>query len=270
MQLSDLIYRVRIEIGDPLQNFNVIQQGDGVTKWFDLPKQNIDPDSLSVTIITGVNSTSLVSGTDYVLNSTLGEIQLTNPVPAQSILNIQGSAWGLFSDDDLILYLRDAVSWHVYGQSYVQRYRNVDGWITFRDQEKNLENLPQVEEILVIMRATIVILWVLANDAATDPDVTTSEGTELHRSQRYAQLMQQIEALTDRYYTDCMALNVGPYRVETGYIRRVSKFTGRLVPLFRSREYDDHRYPDRLLPEIDGRDVDNSGVPSPLWQGQGY
>ena len=43
-------------------------------------------------------------------------------------------------------------------------------------------------------------------------------------------------------------------------MRRVSQTTGRLVPLFKNREYDDHRWPSRKLPEIVSRNLDNSGI----------
>jgi hypothetical protein len=63
----------------------------------------------------------------------------------------------------------------------------------------------------------------------------------------------------------CNQLNVGMYRMETLNLRRTSKTTGRLVPLFKSREFDDHRWPTRLTPPIDHRNDDYSGVPTPLW-----
>jgi hypothetical protein len=81
--------------------------------------------------------------------------------------------------------------------------------------------------------------------------------------------MRQIAALEDRYVKDCLVLNVGPYRMEVGDLRRVSQTTGRLVPLFKARDYDDHRYPVRKLPPIDSQYEDASGVPGMFWYGGG-
>jgi len=135
---------------------------------------------------------------------------------------------------------------------------------------KALGSLPAIEEPLVTMLAVINCLWALANDLATDTDIQTAEGTNINRTAVYRQVRQQIDALTDRYQTWCGQLNVGLFRIETLKLRRVSQRTGRLVPLFVPREYDDHRYPTRELPPIDTQYEDNSGIVSPLWQGQGW
>jgi len=51
-------------------------------------------------------------------------------------------------------------------------------------------------------------------------------------------------------------------------LRRISRTTNRLVPIFQSREYDDTSRPERLLPPIDGDEYDDeSGIPSPLYPG---
>jgi hypothetical protein len=127
-----------------------------------------------------------------------------------------------------------------------------------------------IEEPLLVMLATVNVLWTLANDAATDTDIQTAEGTNVDRLGRYRQLIGHIGELTDRYQEYCGQLNVGMYRTETRKLRRVSKTTGRLVPLFEDREYDDSRWPVRMLPNIDRNDVDDSGIPSPLWHSMGY
>ena len=73
--------------------------------------------------------------------------------------------------------------------------------------------------------------------------------------------MGQIGALTERYQQLCGQLNVGIYRAETLQLRRTSYTTGRLVPDYAAREYDDHEWPRRQLPPIDRRNEDNSGMP---------
>ena len=41
LRLTDLVARVRAEIGDPSQPFRTTALGDGRTQWYDLPKQEI-------------------------------------------------------------------------------------------------------------------------------------------------------------------------------------------------------------------------------------
>lgn len=270
MQISDTISRVRAEIGDPLQPFMTNSLGDGMTQLYDLPKQNLDPGTITATIINGAQTTVLNVNTDYTLNTVLGYIQLTQPVPNQAILLIQGQAWALFSDTELSVYINDSVNQHCFNQFIEERYRDKRGFLTYRETAKNLSNLPPVEEPLIVMLATYNVLWVLANDAATDANIQTAEGTNIDRVSRYRQLMDHIITLEDRYQRYCALLNVGAFRIETMKLRRVSRTTGRLVPLFREREYDDHRWPVRETPVVDSHDTDQSGVPSPLWNAQGF
>jgi hypothetical protein len=48
-------------------------------------------------------------------------------------------------------------------------------------------------------------------------------------------------------------LNVGLHRIEVSTLRRESRTTGRLVPLYVPREFDDYSWPERILPPIDSR-----------------
>ncbi|UXX94003.1 hypothetical protein N7U49_21590 [Streptomyces sp. AD2-2] len=175
---------------------------------------------------------------------------------------------GLFTDADLETYIGDAMQQHAYGRSLVTRYRDAHGFIRYDHEPFTLENLPAVEEPLVAYLTAINCLWTLATDAATDIDISTAEGTFVPRTQRYRQLMQHIgdatSGLQGRYNTLAQQLNVGLGRIEMFTLRRVSRTTNRLVPVFQEREYDDSSMPQRLLPPIDGQEyADESGVPSP-------
>ena len=117
------------------------------------------------------------------------------------------------------------------------------------------------------MLSTINVFWTLANDTATDFNISTAEGTHIDRTSQYNQLMSQIQAMTQRYQDHCGQLNVGVFRAETLQLRRTSYSTGRLVPLFQPQEIDDHQFPVRELPPVDGRYQDNSGISTPYWAG---
>ena len=267
MQVEDIIRRVRTEIGDPEETFRASFPGDGTTTWFNLPKQNLDSSNFVVTVIDGASMTDLDPATQYSIDFQPGTLMLNTAPPVGSTVVFAGKAWGMFTDDEIVEYIRDAVNWHVYTRKIEERYRDIHGFMTYRETPINLVNLPEVEEPLLIWLTTINIFWTLADDAAKLAGVHTAEGTMIDNTARYTQLMTQIGALTDRYETWCRQLNVGPFAFETLELRRVSRRTGRLVPLMKPREFDDHRYPVRKLPPRTDRYEDNSGVPSQLWYG---
>lgn len=270
MYMHEAIKRLRMEIGDPSRSFQTQSIGDGLTSDYDLPKQNIDVDSLQISLINGSSLTNLINGPDYQINSEQGFLQLTSPVPSGALLVTSGKAWGLFTDHDLIRYINESVRQHGHGRTIKERIRTVRGFISYREVPIELYNIPEIEEPLLIMLATINVLWTLADDAATDTDIQTAEGTNVDRLGRYRQLIGHIAELQERYERYCGQLNVGVFRTETRKLRRVSMTTGRYVPTFEDREYDDARWPVRELPNIDRNDVDDSGIPSPLWNSQGY
>jgi len=79
--------------------------------------------------------------------------------------------------------------------------------------------------------------------------------------------VKQIDGMTDRYNQLCAMMNIGLNAIEMSKIRRVSKTTNRLVPIFEDREYDDYELPRRQLPPIDNRDEDESNLQSPVFGG---
>lgn len=231
-------------------------------------------DRFYTALSTNVNQAPVSGGSSYwrddtpvafYLNEDVGQIFLGQPISINSTLLITGVAWSLFSDDELAQIAVDSVRQHTYATEIEERYLDARGFIDYRETPKSLQNLPAIEEPLVEMLTTVNCFWSLANDAASDANVQTAEGTVIDRSGRYRQIMEQMTALTQRYMDYCAQLNVGMYRAETLQLRRVSRTTGRLVPLLKPQEYDDHRWPVREIPAVDHRNDDVSGIPSPLW-----
>lgn len=269
MDLDEATRRLRMEIGDPPMPFKSNYLGDGMTTDYDLPKQNIDCTQLKVTITTGNTVTVLQQNVDYYLNEHQGFLSLVQPVPFGSTITAAGCAWGLFTDKELKCYIDDSVRQHCAERTVKERQRTYRGFISYRETPMTLDNLPPIEEPLVTMLCTINTLWTLADDAATDTDIVTAEGTNVDRLGRYRQLIGHIAELQERYERYCGQLNVGAFRTTTRKLRRKSYTTGRYVPVFEDREYDDPRWPVRELPQIDNGNLDNSGIPSPLWNSQG-
>ena len=104
-------------------------------------------------------------------------------------------------------------------------------------------------------------------DPNLDIDVSTAEGTHVPRSQRWRQIISQIDILTSKYKELAAMMGVGLYAPEVFDMRRVSRSTGRLVPIFLDREYDETGPPIRKLPPRPSRDEDPDGPLAPYWPG---
>lgn len=263
---TDLLNRIRLEIGDQSEPFRQTYRGTGFQNQFDLPAERIDPTGMSVfkTYPQTLVNVDLVLNTDYTLDAENGIIQLTQPLEKDWMLTAQGVAFGMFTDTELSQYLADALIQHTSGNEHqTVRYRDSHGFIRYEKIATDLANLPQIEELPVVMLASQMALWTLLIDASTDIDLTTAEGTHISRSQRFAQLESMVSALTERYKATCALLGVGMYRIEVTNLRRVSRQTGRLVPVYVEREYDENTWPERIVPTVDARDADPDGPPSP-------
>lgn len=269
MEITRLISRVRAEVGDQPTPFMSQVEGDGAQVMFDLVQPNLCRIGFQITLVNGAETTVLSSPADYTADDDNGIIIFTSPLPYGAKAIIQGSSFGMFSDPALLELIRDAVIWHCSGRVISERYRDRHGFITYRENPVNLTNLPPEEELPLILACARRVYWALSDDMALDVDVQTAEGTNINRTARYSQVMHQIDQLDSEYQRLCAAYNIGPYRMETLNLRRISRTTNRLIPLMKPREYDDHRYPTRMLPPIDGRYEDNSGVPSQLFYGAG-
>ena len=117
--------------------------------------------------------------------------------------------------------------------------------------------IPAVEEYPVAILSTIEALWALATDASFDINITAPDGVVIPRSQRWQQLTSMIQQRQDQYKQLCSALNIGLWRIQMGTLRRVSRHTNKLVPIYMAQEIDDSRKPERVyLPnDLNGRQV---------------
>lgn len=268
--VSDISGRIRSELGDTLEPFRTSVRGDGVQEDFVLINRNVSPTSVSVFEINPDGTIrDLVVTTDYTLDAADGDIHFVVPPAPDSTIIVEGSSYGLFSDAELSNFVNDAVAQHCMDRMVTTRYRDGHGFITYDRVKMNIDNLPDSEVGLVGLLATIQTLWAMATDASTDINVQTSEGTVIPRGQRHSQLLTQIAALMDWYERLSLAMGVGIFAPEVFNLRRISRSTGRLIPLFMDREYDEHGLPTRLVPPVQDRDADPDGPVSPWWSGPG-
>lgn len=265
---SKIIARVRTELGDFGSAFRDVFLGTGELDSYDLSVINVS--DVVVTAKVASTTLALTTPTHYRVDSRAGRILLAGsyaPLPDAVTLTITGNSYGMFSDDDLGQLMDEAVLLHASGRTVRSRYRDVHGFIRYSDEAMTLESLPPVEELPLALLVTVNALWVLATDASGTTDVNTSDGTHVDRRGRYEQLINQIGLVEERYSEICASLNVGLNSIEMFDLRRVSRTTGRLVPLFKEQEYDDYSLPTRKIPPIDSRNEDDSNIPSIAYWG---
>lgn len=264
---AEIISRVRTILGDQSEPFRQTYRGTGVQDEFDLPVVRISVPSLRLFTLDPAaaipSPVDLIHGTDFTVDTETGVLRLTTVLPRDVLLTAEGKAFGMFTDDELNVFIGDALLQHTQDRYETVRYRNEHGFIDYERTALQLQTLPEIEHLPVAVLASVEALWALSTDAATDIDVTTSEGTHVPRSQRFRQLQAQIEMLTSKYRELSSLLGIGLYRIEMSNLRRVSRTTNRLVPVYVAREFDQVGMPTRITTEIDAADADWDGPPSP-------
>ena len=327
--LSDLLSRVRLELGDNAQQFTTKLIGDGSTKDFYLKVKPVDATYLTVTItgnvsskitnlswaanagpsnfwrttlgttvgISGTSSTAvtlsglsnsafntatwgatnyapgitstqvtllgypgvdssqspgitssssaswsvtdapLANPTDFTVEENIGMIHFTNAPPAGSTITVSGTHYRYFTTSELTTFVNTAVTQHT------------DNRTDSYGSQVTIASIPPVEEYPVALLATTEALWALATDAAFDINISAPDGVVIPRNQRFAQLSNIIQARREQYRELCAALNIGLWRIEMGVLRRVSRTTNKLVPVYMPQEIDDSTIPERVYIE---------------------
>ena len=257
--LSDLTSRVRLELGDQAKQFSLTFTGDASITDFPLAIHPIDIYTLGVYL----NGSPVAYPTGYTVEADLGVIHFVHTPAANARILITGISFRYFTDDDICKFVNTAVEQHTYNRT------NGLG------SQMTIALIPAVEEYPIAILATIEALWALATDASFDIDINAPDGVSIPRSERYRQLTQTIQARWEQYHQLCSALNIGLWRIEMGTLRRVSRLTNKLVPVYMAQEIDDARKPERVYiqNDLNGRNPLPSYVAIQdiiLYQGDSY
>lgn len=228
--LADILSRVRLELGDMQKQFSFTATGDGSTKKFTLNAKPVELTGLYVT----VNGSPIAYPAGYSLEQNTGILTFTSAPANNATIAVTGSANRYFLDSDLCIFINTAVTQHTFNRT--------DAY----GSAVTIASIPAVEEYPVAILATIEALWALATDAAFDIDIQAPDGVMIPRSERYRQLTQTIQSRWDQYKQLCSALNIGLWRLEMGILRRISRRTNKLVPVYMPQEIDDSRKPERV------------------------
>lgn len=237
--LADLLSRVRLELGDEAKQFVYSSTGDGTTTRFYLNAKPVELDNLTV-LVAGV---AIPYPAGYTIEQKTGIITLAVAPANAATIKVTGISNRYFLDDDLCIFINTAVTQHSHNRT--------DG----TGSAITIASIPAVEEYPVAILAVIEALWALATDAAFDINIFAPDGVTIPRSERYQQLMQTITQRTEQYRQLCSALNIGLWRLEIGILRRISRITNKLVPVYMSQEIDDGRKPERvyITNDLNGR-----------------
>lgn len=224
--LSEINDRVRLELGDQAQAFVQTFTGDGTSTVWNLNLYPVD----AATLVVKVNGTPVSAAVE----ERTGRVVTTAAPALNAVVTISGNHFRYFSNTDLSTITASAMDIHLNNRT--DQYGRA---IT-------LANLPAIEMYPAALMASIQALWALATDASFDIDISTPDGVTIPRSERFRQLMAMIEARTEQYKELSTALGIGLYRIEVFTFRRISKGTGRYVPVYVPKEIDDYGKPERV------------------------
>jgi hypothetical protein len=153
-----------------------------------------------------------------------------------SVITVSGQAYRYFTDSEIAYYFNTAFAQHTKGET-----TSLGSRIT------QLAFLPPVEEYPLVLLASTLALYTLANDAAFDIDIISPDGVSIPRTERYRQLMEMVQTRKDQYRELCTMLGIGLYRIEVFSLRRISRLTNRYIPIYRPQEVDDWSLPQRVM-----------------------
>jgi hypothetical protein len=232
--LAALSDRLRSELGDTGRSFVETFAGDGVTQRYQLTQAPVLGSSLVIKVdnVDVSNYASVEEQTGMV-------ILATTPVNA-SVVNISGTAYKYFTQTEIEYYINTAFLEHA------STTTDTNG------SKATILTLPVINEYPLIILAGINALYTLATDAAFDIDIISPDGVNIPRSERFRQLSEIINTKKEQYRELCSLLNIGMHRIEVFNLRRISRLTNKLVPIYRPQEIDDASLPQRVRLPIPG------------------
>jgi hypothetical protein len=236
--ISTLIDRVRLELGDLGKSFAERIIADGTTNRFQVQYNPLNADSIMV-YINGVvvpdEDTHAEEGTGTIVLGTMVGGVITEPLipDAGDEVLVNGTHYRYFTTDELTAIVTTAVTEHT-----AKRVDSMGRTLT-------ISTLSSLDEYPVAIYATTMALYTLATDASFDIDIMAPDGVSIPRSERYRQLMDMIAARQNQYKDLCVQLGVGLYSIDVFTFRRISKTTNRYVPVYKPQEVDDRSIPQR-------------------------
>jgi hypothetical protein len=203
---------------------------DALGRTFELGNPNVDSTTLWVATVVGSTVTQLPS-TAYSIDERNGLIRLATTPATNTKLMVEGYYYEWLLPKDLQFYAERSINFHK------------------PTIHIPLEQANQAVLDVIGIGALVEALQALMTEFARDIDVMTSESVHIPGSQRFRMLQSLIQQWEVEYRKHANSLNIGPERIEQFSLRRVSRTTNRLVPLFRSKELGDYGPMERIWAE---------------------
>jgi hypothetical protein len=223
---------------------STVSRQDG-SRTFQLPHPNVSPAGLYVTAVAGTavyegRSNAVATDTvfGYMIDERNGLLRISSPItggfPPGTYVNVEGYYYTWVTDEDLVFFVENTVAEHQYHRP-----------------EFVLAEVSDVEADAIALGSAVEALWSQLIEFSRDIDISTPEAVSVPATQRYRQMEDLLfspSGLVNKYKSKASMLGVGLDKAEMFHLRRVSRTTGRLVPVYKSREWDDASRPLRLFP----------------------
>jgi len=223
---------------------STVSRQDG-SRTFQLPHPNVSPAGLNVYAVSGSsiyegypNGTPSASTFGYQLDERNGLLRLSSTItggfPSGTYVNVEGYYFTWVTDEDLVFFVENTVAEHQYHRP-----------------EFLLSAVSDVEADAIALGSAVEALWSQLIEFARDIDISTPEAVSVPATQRYRQMEDLLfspSGLVNKYKSKAAMLGIGLDKAEMFHLRRISRTTGRLVPVYKSREWDDAARPLRLFP----------------------
>ena len=218
-------------------------------KLYDMGKPNIESDTLYVAYIPqGGTSASVLVTSQYELDARNGQLRLVPQLNTTDTLMVEGYYYEWLLPEDLDFYADMAINLNTHNLNIP------------------LANMAPAVADVVGIHTLVQALWGLLSEYSRDIDVITSESVHIQSSQRYRMVSSLLDYWMAEYNRRAQALNIGLERLEVVNLRRVSRTTNRLVPLYKPREVGDYGPIERIWPEIDDGLINIEEEPDDLRQ----
>lgn len=230
--LTDIAAGSRTYLRDFPQFFEV-DHGPLNTLTIRLPHPLISASTVAVYISDTSVTPSVTTPTGaWQLDERNGLLKLTDTTVLGKRVLVTGYHFNWFLDSDLSFYAD-----------------KVWGEMNYYD-ELTLRTLEDAQVEVLQLGVVVQALWSLLIELSLDIDVSTPEGMFIPARQRYTQVLQMMQNFEGQYTDKASLMNMGLGGLSQFRLRRVAYLTGRYVPVYKEREIDDHRRPQRLYPPI--------------------
>lgn len=222
---------------------------DALGRTYQLGHINVDKDTLWVsTYIPGSPSASAseLTTNDYSLDVRNGVLRMANTPSVGSKILVEGYYYEWVTPSDLEFYTQRAIEKHLH------------------TIQASLDELSDAVINALGIAAIVESLWALMTEYSRDIDIITSESVHIPASQRFRMVQGLLAQWEQEYKNHATALNIGIDRLEVYSLRRTSRTTNRLVPLYKPKEFGDYSPMERLWPNIDPGIVEQERKEEPL------